>query len=116
MTILANVHIGAVGLAGRVRNSEINLGPALDWTKVALCSQIDPEIWFPEAGFSNKVAKGICGKCEVRAECLSYALTEHQRFGVWGGLSEVERGRLNTLRLASPALSMSARPGAELQS
>ncbi|MDQ6659189.1 MAG: WhiB family transcriptional regulator, partial [Actinomycetota bacterium] len=36
----------------------------------------------------------ICTGCEVRSECLSYALSNDERFGIWGGLSERERRRL----------------------
>jgi WhiB family redox-sensing transcriptional regulator len=32
--------------------------------------------------------------CDVRAECLEYALLHDERFGIWGGLSERERRRL----------------------
>jgi WhiB family redox-sensing transcriptional regulator len=32
--------------------------------------------------------------CEVRAECLEYALAHDERFGIWGGLSERERRKL----------------------
>ena len=32
--------------------------------------------------------------CEVRSECLEYALKNDERFGIWGGLSERERRRL----------------------
>jgi WhiB family redox-sensing transcriptional regulator len=39
-------------------------------------------------------AKRICSGCEVRAECLEYALAHDERFGIWGGLSERERRRL----------------------
>ncbi|WP_407672362.1 WhiB family transcriptional regulator [Parafrankia discariae] len=31
-------------------------------------------------------AKRICSGCEVRAECLEYALENDERFGIWGGL------------------------------
>jgi WhiB family redox-sensing transcriptional regulator len=30
----------------------------------------------------------------VRSECLEYALSKDERFGIWGGLSERERRRL----------------------
>ena len=33
-------------------------------------------------------AKTICTTCEVRGECLEYALQNDERFGIWGGLSE----------------------------
>jgi WhiB family redox-sensing transcriptional regulator len=29
--------------------------------------------------------------CDVRGECLEYALEHDERFGIWGGLSERER-------------------------
>lgn len=71
------------------------LEPPEDWTELALCSQIDPELFFPEKGGSAREAKRICTRCEVRAECLAYALAHAERFGIWGGLSERERRRLD---------------------
>ena len=64
------------------------------WQERALCSQTDPEAFFPEKGGSTREAKRICTGCEVRAECLEYALQHDERFGIWGGLSERERRRL----------------------
>ena len=64
------------------------------WQERALCSQTDPEAFFPEKGGSTREAKKICTGCEVRAECLEYALQHDERFGIWGGLSERERRRL----------------------
>jgi WhiB family redox-sensing transcriptional regulator len=65
-----------------------------DWQERALCSQTDPEAFFPEKGGSTREAKRICTGCEVRDECLEYALAHDERFGIWGGLSERERRRL----------------------
>ena len=65
-----------------------------DWQERALCAQTDPEAFFPEKGGSTREAKLICAGCEVRAECLEYALAFDERFGIWGGLSERERRRL----------------------
>jgi WhiB family redox-sensing transcriptional regulator len=65
-----------------------------DWQERALCSQTDPEAFFPEKGGTTRDAKRICERCEVRAQCLEYALAHDERFGVWGGLSERERRRL----------------------
>ena len=67
----------------------------LAWQDLALCAQTDPEAFFPEKGGSTREAKSVCRGCEVRAECLEYALAHEERFGVWGGLSERERRRLN---------------------
>ncbi len=68
-----------------------------DWHGKALCAQTDPEAFFPEKGGSTRDAKKICTGCEVRAECLTYALANDERFGIWGGLSERERRRLKRL-------------------
>ncbi len=65
-----------------------------EWQERALCAQTDPEAFFPEKGGSTREAKRICASCEVRAECLEYALAFDERFGIWGGLSERERRRL----------------------
>ena len=67
---------------------------ALGWQEEALCAQTDPEAFFPEKGGSTREAKRICVGCEVKAECLEYALMHDERFGIWGGLSERERRRL----------------------
>jgi WhiB family redox-sensing transcriptional regulator len=66
----------------------------LSWQERALCAETDPEAFFPEKGGSTREAKKICTGCEVRAECLEYALSNDERFGIWGGLSERERRRL----------------------
>ena len=67
---------------------------ALEWQERALCAQTDPEAFFPEKGGSTREAKRVCLSCEVRGECLEYALANDERFGIWGGLSERERRRL----------------------
>ena len=64
------------------------------WQERSLCAQTDPEAFFPEKGGSTREAKKICVGCEVRAECLEYALQNDERFGIWGGLSERERRRV----------------------
>ena len=66
----------------------------MEWQERALCAQTDPEAFFPEKGGSTREAKKICTGCEVRDECLEYALEHDERFGIWGGLSERERRRL----------------------
>jgi WhiB family transcriptional regulator, redox-sensing transcriptional regulator len=66
----------------------------LGWQDRALCAQTDPEAFFPEKGGSTREAKRVCRSCEVRAECLEYALENDERFGIWGGLSERERRRI----------------------
>jgi WhiB family redox-sensing transcriptional regulator len=66
----------------------------LGWQDQALCAQVDPEIFFPEKGGSVRRPKRVCARCDVRAECLEYALDTSQAFGIWGGMTERERYRL----------------------
>jgi WhiB family redox-sensing transcriptional regulator len=65
-----------------------------EWQERALCAQTDPEAFFPEKGGSTREAKRICLGCEVKDDCLEYALAHDERFGIWGGLSERERRKL----------------------
>lgn len=71
----------------------------LAWQELALCVVTDPEAFFPEKGGSIQKAKQICRLCKVRDECLEYALAHNEKFGIWGGLSERERKRLQKLRV-----------------
>ncbi len=64
------------------------------WQERALCAQTDPEAFFPEKGGSTREAKRVCLTCDVRGDCLEYALANDERFGIWGGLSERERRKL----------------------
>jgi WhiB family transcriptional regulator, redox-sensing transcriptional regulator len=84
--------LGGQGIAGLLG---IGLeADAQSWQERALCAETDPEAFFPEKGGSTREAKKICTGCEVKAECLEYALANDERFGIWGGLSERERRRL----------------------
>jgi WhiB family redox-sensing transcriptional regulator len=65
-----------------------------DWREFASCAEADPEAFFVEKGGSTRPAKRVCAGCDVRAQCLEFALATDQRFGVWGGLSERERRRM----------------------
>lgn len=71
------------------------------WMDDAACANTDPDQFFPEKGGSTRDAKKICGGCDVRQQCLEYALRRDERFGIWGGLSERERRPLR--RAAAPA-------------
>jgi WhiB family transcriptional regulator, redox-sensing transcriptional regulator len=79
--------------------SELTTKLALDaddrvWVLEAKCLDADPEAFFPEKGGSTREAKRICAACPVRNECLEHALSNDERFGIWGGLSERERRRM----------------------
>ena len=86
------VRLGVPGVR-RARDTDDD-DSALAWQADALCAQTDPEAFLPEKGGSTRDAKKICTTCEVRSECLEYALQNDERFGIWGGLSERERRKL----------------------
>ena len=71
------------------------------WRELALCAQVDPELFFPEEGQPSRAAKRVCAGCSVKAECLEDALRLHTPYGIFGGLSEDERRRLARDRRAA---------------
>jgi WhiB family redox-sensing transcriptional regulator len=72
------------------------------WAKWARCQEIGGDWHYPEATQSASVARSICARCEVRPECLEWALVTDERFGVWGGLTYRERMALLNIRDAVP--------------
>lgn len=72
------------------------------WKAQGACRDVDPRLFFPERGESTREAKAVCAGCPVRAECLEYALDQHEHFGIWGGTSERERRRLRPSRPPRP--------------
>lgn len=79
------------------------------WQTRANCLGVDPDLFFPERGASTKEAKGVCRGCEVRLECLEYALQNGEKFGIWGGLSERERRRIRRQRAIARRAAEAAR-------
>lgn len=65
-----------------------------EWVDDALCAQTDPELFFPEKGGNSLVVKRICAKCQVKDQCLEWALTNNEKYGIWGGTSEHDRRKL----------------------
>src|SRR5712691_11157913 len=78
------------------------------WQEQANCLGVDPDLFFPERGASTREAKSVCRGCEVRAECLEYALRHGEKFGIWGGLSERERRRVRRQRALERRKAVSA--------
>jgi WhiB family redox-sensing transcriptional regulator len=80
-----------------------------DWRELSACQQEDPELFFPlvPAGpglVQTERAKAVCARCQVRAECLRFAMETVQDHGVWGGTSEEERRALRRARNRRPAV------------
>lgn len=64
------------------------------WMDRSACLGTDPDLFFPTRGDDQTAAKRVCAGCQVRVECLEYALATNERNGIWGGLSERERRRM----------------------
>lgn len=63
-----------------------------------LCAQTDPEIFFPEDGRNvTKSVYRICQLCDHVVECAEWGI-KHERFGVWGGLSNFKRRKIRRQR------------------
>lgn len=76
------------------------------WRLDATCFGVDPALFYPARGESTREAKTVCRACDVRGECLEYALVGNERFGIWGGMSERERRRLRRLRAAAAGVPL----------
>lgn len=63
------------------------------WRESAACLGEDPELFFPHEKSEQQAreAKAVCASCEVKDACLATALRFGSLFGVWGGMTEVER-------------------------
>jgi WhiB family redox-sensing transcriptional regulator len=66
------------------------------WRVRAACSTVDPDLFFPVGVTGPAVgqiaaAKAVCAGCSVRDQCLDFAISTNQEYGVWGGTSEEER-------------------------
>ena len=56
----------------------------------ALCRSAPIDWFFPRKGMPA-IGKRLCAQCDVREECLDFALTNGVHFGLWGGMTERER-------------------------
>jgi WhiB family redox-sensing transcriptional regulator len=83
----------------------------MDWVQRAKCKDEDPELFFP-VGTSGPAleqierARAICMRCEVREDCLEWALASGQDAGVWGGTSEEERKAMRRSRRLTPRVAV----------
>ena len=72
------------------------------WQGRAACRGPIAKVFFPPSAPESRPArearesraKAICRTCDVREECLAYALEIAEPHGIWGGLSELERRAL----------------------
>jgi Transcription factor WhiB len=64
------------------------------WRALSLCLMFPSVDFFDGSRPNKRRAKAICFECQVREECLQFALENKEEFGVWGGLDDVERKAL----------------------
>lgn len=82
------------------------------WADDGACRGLPPSIFYPNIfdAAGNEIiddgqgvgdtsqyyeqARAICGACPVKEECLDYALRERERYGMFGGLTPIERLRI----------------------
>ena len=69
----------------------MGLGHAPSWLFAAACRDEDTSIFFPGSSDREFEAVEICGRCSVRAACLTYAIGHPELTGIWGGASDEER-------------------------
>lgn len=70
-----------------------------EWRESAACRDAgNPDLWFSSDYYEQQSAKRICEECPVRVECLEFAVTTRQDFGIWGGTSPGEREKIKSDR------------------
>jgi len=68
------------------------------WMDLAVCQEFDPELWFPEENSVTALGspvRALCRSCEVRLQCLTFAL-QHGEEGIWGGFTGSVRRKILT--------------------
>jgi WhiB family redox-sensing transcriptional regulator len=73
--------------------------PDTQWRERAACLHYPAVLFFGQDDSESPAdrraretrAKRICSTCSVRSECLDYALKTKEAYGIWGGLTELER-------------------------
>ncbi len=78
--------------------------PDTSWMKDANCKSAGPDIFFPGSGAHDRDANKkrreallLCWGCDVRSECLEYAL-KHESKGLWGGMTDRQRRKIRRQR------------------
>jgi WhiB family redox-sensing transcriptional regulator len=72
-------------------DQEPDVSPPPVWQSRAACYGLDSEIFFPTTEEEADLALSFCAVCPVNRDCLSWALWQGERYGVWGGTTEQQR-------------------------
>jgi len=84
----------------------VTVMPDRSWQMAALCRGNHSYLFFPPSTQERKEererrelkAHAICMVCPVRVDCLDFAVEINESYGIWGGLTEVERRPLMARR------------------
>jgi WhiB family redox-sensing transcriptional regulator len=83
----------------------------LTWRAGAECQSDNATHFYAPSHFERKpekdqregAARALCRRCKVKEQCLAYSLQVAENHGIWGGLNELERKRLQRSRKAQTA-------------
>lgn len=77
--------------------------PKISWQKDGKCvghAALRPDDFFIEGKYARNGAtysahvmalKAVCAGCPVKKECLSFAIENREKYGIWGGKTSAER-------------------------
>ena len=67
-----------------------------DWKDEAACTGMDYDTFFPAVGYNQHDlhARSICERCPVKQPCLMFAVNNRIHYGIWGGLTPIQRKRI----------------------
>jgi WhiB family transcriptional regulator, redox-sensing transcriptional regulator len=73
-----------------------------DWADRAFCKDRDPGVFFAYERLPKGLkqiraienAKAVCSQCPVRVSCGADAIARREDYGIFGGMTPSERGRI----------------------
>ena len=74
-----------------------------EWQADGACREHPDLDFLPTRGEATAPTKAVFATCLVRDECLDYALSTGEKFGIWGGTSERERRAIRKQRMGEAA-------------
>lgn len=78
--------------------SEPTPQPSTEWMNDRACIGRPPEMFFPTSASEAVLAKRVCAHCPVREQCLEFALANHEKYGIYGGMGVKQRNKLQAAR------------------
>lgn len=80
-----------------------------NWQQDGLCRTQGQDLFFyddmergPEKDMKIEAAVAICNQCPVAKQCLDFAMSTDQNYGVWGGQTEEARAKLKKRKHYNP--------------